>query len=406
MQNVWARRRDRLGDTLSLILAVVFMGVGVINLVVPQFLESRLSGLLLSALGALITVSVWDRRIDREKYRQVDDALRRLEPSISVAMGALSADIVRLFPGRVDDKAESAIRELLSDPETRQISIAATALPSFFHTDHPYTETVHRSLERGVKFRVMLLDPRGQAADQRAARELANTTVQDIERSIQTIQDYMHRNLPIEARVYDFPPQLYMIQTDTDVFVETYHFGRILQRADNRPAPGCIGGLVPCYIARRNPGRDPRNGIWDILSDHFEYVWSGTNPDGSPLSLPVYSAINIDECDFTDGTILLQNCNRFVSINLGGWLLRATIAGDAGMYSETIDILRFSDNAILEPRQGFHIQVPFSSELAAGLAAELERDSSAAPGGTHIELVNRANAVAARFPNDGFILTP
>ncbi len=404
-QNLWTKRREKLGDTLSLILAILFMGVGIINSVFPQWLVSRVSGLLLSALGVLITVAVWDRRIDREKYRQIDDSLRRLEPSISMAQSALSADIIRLFPGRNDEKAQNAIHELLRDTEAKQISIAAIALPSLFHLGQIYTESVRRNLERGVKFRVILLNPRGQAADQRAARELATATVQDIERSIRSIQEYIDSNLPIEARLYDFPPQLYMIQTDSAVFVETYHFGRVLSNASNQPVRGCIGGLVPCYLAKKNPGQELRDGIWDIMSDHFEYLWSGIYPDGRSLSAPIYSALGIEDCDYEDRTITLKNHHRFISINLAGWSVQATRIDNTKRYSERIKIFQFSEDQTIKPGERLTITSQLGKELALdSTPPDFIEEFWAAPEGTHIELINRIGALAGRFPNDGFVL--
>lgn len=404
-QNLWAKRREKLGDTLSLILAILFMGVGIINSVFPQWLVARVSGLLLSALGVLITVAVWDRRIDREKYRQIDDSLKRLEPSISMAQSALSADIVRLFPGRNDEKAQNAIRELLHDTEAKQISIAAIALPSLFHLGQIYTEIVRRNLERGVKFRVILLNPRGQAADQRAARELATATVQDIERSIRSIQEYIDSNLPIEARLYDFPPQLYMIQTDSAVFVETYHFGRVLSNASDQPVRGCIGGLVPCYLAKKNPGRELRDGIWDIMSDHFEYLWSGIYPDGRSLTAPIYSALGIEDCDYEDRTITLKNHHRFISINLAGWSVQATRIDNTKRYSERIKIFQFSEDQTIKPGERLTITSRLGKELAPdSTPPDFIQELWAAAEGTHIELINRIGALAGRFPNDGFVL--
>ena len=404
-QNLWAKRREKLGDTLSLILAILFMGVGIINSVFPQWLVSRVSGLLLSALGVLITVAVWDRRIDREKYRQIDDSLKRLEPSISMAQSALSADIVRLFPGRNDEKAQNAIRELLHDTEAKQISIAAIALPSLFHLGQIYTEIVRRNLERGVKFRVILLNPRGQAADQRAARELATATVQDIERSIRSIQEYIDSNLPIEARLYDFPPQLYMIQTDSAVFVETYHFGRVLSNASDQPVRGCIGGLVPCYLAKKNPGRELRDGIWDIMSDHFEYLWSGIYPDGRSLTAPIYSALGIEDCDYEDRTITLKNHHRFISINLAGWSVQATRIDNTKRYSERIKIFQFSEDQTIKPGERLTITSQLGKELTPdSTPPDFIQELWAAAEGTHIELINRIGALAGRFPNDGFVL--
>jgi hypothetical protein len=404
-QNLWTRRREKLSEGLSQILAIMFIGVGIINTFFPRWLQSQIPGLLLTALGILITVAIWDRRIDRERHRQVDDSLRRLEPSISMAQSALSADIVRLFSERNAENAQSVIRDLLRDTETKQISIAAIALPSLFHLGQIYTEIVRRNLERGVKFRVVLLNPRGQAADQRAARELATGTVQDIERSIRSIQEYIDSSLPIEARLYDFPPQLYMIQTDSAVFVEAYHFGRVLSNTGDQPLRGCIGGLVPCYLAKKNPGRELRDGIWDIMSDHFEYLWSGTYPDDRSLTAPIYSALKIDDFDYVGRAITITNYHRFISINLAGWSVQATRIDDSKRYSEKIKIFEFSEDQTIKPRESLTLTSQFEKEVGLDLPqSDLLAEFWAAPDGTYIELINRIGALAARFPNDGFVL--
>jgi hypothetical protein len=401
--NLWKERREKFSENLSLVLAIMFIGVGIINTFFPQWLQSQISGLLLTALGVLITVAIWDRRIDRERHRQTEDSLNRLEPSISMAQSAFAADIVRLFPERNDEKAQNAIRELLQDTETKQVSIAAIALPSLFHLGHIYTEIVRRNLERGVKFRVVLLNPRGTAADQRAARELATATVQDIERSTRSIQEYIDSNLPIEARLYDFPPQLYMIQTDSAVFFESYHFGRVLSSLGDQPLHGCIGGQVPCYLAKKNPGRELRNGVWDILSDHFDYLWSGTYPDGQAITLPIYSALKIDNYDHSERAITLTNYHRFISINLAGWSVQATRIDGTKRYSEKIKIFEFSEDQTIKPRE--HLTIKFEKELGLDPSqSNFLEEFWAAPQGTYIELMNRRDALAARLPNDGFVL--
>jgi hypothetical protein len=415
-QSVWVRRRERLGEALSLILAVLFMGVGVVNAVSPQFLESRVAGLLLTAIGVLITISVWDRRVDREKYdidrrddkekdRQIDDSLRKLEPLVSVAQSAVSADIVGLFPGRNDTQAQDAICKLLGEPGTRQISIAATALPAFFHPGKTYNGIVRRSLEHGVEFRVVLLDPRGQAAGQRAELEHAATTLKDIEGSIHAIQEYIGGNLPIEARLYNLPPQLYMLQTDSSVFVETYHFGRVLSGSTARPDPGCLGGRVPCYLARRNPGRESRDGVWDIMSDHFEYLWSGTYLDGQPLTVPIYSAVRIGDFRIEERSIAVTNGDLYTPISLAGWSLRATWMDDQKTRSRGTEILQFPEDLVLQPRE----RRVFETRLGRGLYTDLTFSGGAegalvTPGRLYIEIINRIGKLAGRFPNDGFVI--
>ncbi len=404
-KNLLIKLRDELGDWFSLGLAAVSLVVGVVNVVQPQFLQSRLLGLLLAALGVLITVFIWDRRIDRQKYGEINKSLVRLEPLVSVAQGALAADIVRLFPERNSEKAESTICEILSDHQVTHVSIAATALPSFFHLGRFHTEIVRESLERGVRFRVVLLNPRGEAADQRAARELGTTTVQDIERSIRSIQEYIDCSLPIEARLYDFPPQLYMLQTDTHVFVEPYHFGRALNSANGQPIGGCIGGLVPCYLAKKGAGRGSRNGVWDVMKDHFEYLWSGTYTDGQPLTVPVYSALKIEKCDFKRRGLTLTNCHRFITINLAGWSLRAVRNDKANKHPEQIPVYQFPDGQCVDPEESLVLKEQLQWDLIEEATALGTKEAAeGVPQKLHIELVNRIGVLAARFPNDGFVL--
>jgi len=252
---------------------------------------------------------------------------------------------------------------------------------------------------------VVLLKPGGQAADQRAARELATATVQDIERSIRSIQEYIDSNLPIQARLYDFPPQLYMIQTDSAVFVESYHFGRVLSNIGDQPVRGCIGGVMPCYLAKKNPGRELRDGVWDIMSDHFEYLWSGAYPDGQSITTPIYSALKIDNFNHTDRTITLTNYHRFISINLAGWSVQATRIDDTKRHSEKIKIFQFSEDQTIKPRGSLTITSQFEKELGLERPqADFFEELWATPQGTYIELINRIGAVAARLPNDGFVL--
>ncbi|HNX48943.1 MAG TPA: hypothetical protein PLS53_13515 [Thermoanaerobaculaceae bacterium] len=401
--------RRTVGETLAVALASVLFLIGLIGVLFPLVVQPRMESLILLALALLTSIVVWDRRADREKYERVDASLQKLGPAVGMAQAAIAADVVELFPSRLSPRAQEVISKLLTDPKTTSVSIAAVALPSLFHLGNDFTEEVREALDRHVRFRILALDPRGTMADLRAARELNTTTVENIERSLRSIQEYMDRNLAIEARVYDGTPQVFMLQTDDYLFLEAYHMGRVLD-AHQEQVPGCIGGRIPCYLAKRNRGRSPHDGVWDLLGDHFECLWSGHYPDGRRLTVPVYSAVTMSlvEDSSMGWCLQLTNRHRFISVQVAGWTLRVVAADGTPLPSAKTGALTLPSGSAVGPQATLVLAnapaSPTATTLALGtqLQALLDeyRDH---PGERALELRNRADTIAARLPMDGYV---
>jgi hypothetical protein len=409
-------RKVSLGGSLLLGVLSTFAGLWEI-LVGPAIFDPKIPGLLLFAIGILITVSVLDRRSEREEheekiqeYERIHDSLETLKPAISASLGAVETGVENIFARRKeDDGAQGAIEAHLLDESTETISIAAIAVPKFFHPRVRYGEAVRRRFEDDdVHWRILLLDPRGPAVRERAKREKATDTIKDIELSIKGIQNYIDDGKNIEARLYDCPPTLFLLITDSSMLVEPYHFGRIIRPDGDRPVEsrvvrGCIGGRVPLFQIRN---LDRYNTAYAIFSDHFEYVWQ-------KKSIPVYSGIRISECDPKTRTIKLENMHQFTSVSLENWWLAGKYEtgakdrdGDTpvtqAIYHFTVED-RLGPQATLEIRDGTGENIRQTRYLNPNSQVSIFIKDFWAREDRELRLINIRKRVAAKFPNDGYV---
>jgi hypothetical protein len=414
----WKKWQQRISLWAGLFLAVFSMFAGLWEILVgPSIFEPKIHGLLLFVLGTLITVSVLDRRSEREEhqdrireYEKIHESLESLKPFISVALGAVGAGVESIFARRKgDERAEKAIEAHILDEDTKTISIAAIALPSFLHAQELYGEAIRRRFEADdVHWRILLLNPRRRAARDRAVREKGTVTIADIERSIEQIQEYMDKGKNVEARLYDCPPIVFLLITERSMLVEPYHFGRIVRPDENKPeadrvVTGCIGGRVP-LLQLRNLGQYDK--AYAIFCDHFEYMWR-------ERSIPVYSGVRIVGCDPEKRTITLKNTHGFTAVSLENWWLEGAYKtsandGDSGDIA-TQKIYRFTAEDWLEPQTELEIRDAMGRNT--GRVRYLNPNSGVSTfmkgfwedEDHELRLFNIRGRMVAKFPTDGYV---
>jgi len=391
---------------------------GFVEIVVgPAMFDPKIPALLLFSVGVLVTVSVIDRRSEKEEhkeklqeYERIHESLESLKPAISAVLGAVETGVENIFARRKQDfEAQRAIEAHLLDEQTKTISIAAVALPRFFRDPVKYGKAIQNRLDSDdVHWRILLLNPQGEAAKERARREKATDTEQDIELSIKRLQEYMDDGKNIEVRLYDCPPILFLLIIDSSMLVEPYHFGRIIQPDGDRPLDkrvvrGCIGGQVP-LLQIRNLGQHDK--AYAIFCDHFEYIWH-------ERSIPVYSGISIAECKPSAKIVKLESTHRFTSVWLKNWNLEGrygtrTPGGDGdGMVKQTIyqftDEDRLKPQAQLEIRDGKGERIGAVRYLNPGPQVSTFMKEFWAHEDRELRLVNMRKRTVAKFPNDGYI---
>ena len=177
------------------------------------------------------------------------------------------AGITGLWKNRFVDEAEKEIKERLRHAKG-EILMAGVASPTLFRPGSPfYLESLKEKMEDpSFMFKVLLLDPKGKNAEERANIEKGRYTLHDIEVTIEFLRS-VNAQANIMVHTYDFPPMVYLLVTNECMFVEQYHFG------PPRVDLGCTGGQVP--LLQFKNGSDS----YRILKQHFEYVWENKSEE-------------------------------------------------------------------------------------------------------------------------------
>ena len=404
--------------TLGLgVLATAFGAADfIVGIVGGWTLNSKIPSLLLFAVGLLITVSIIDRRIERQEYQERlkldQDMFTKLGPGISTILGAADAGVGNIYAKRKwDTEAEASIRAHLEGESAQTISIAAIALPKFFHPREKYGNELRRLFKKGeIHWRILLLHPQSRAASQRAKRERGGDTIDNLKQSIRHIQGEIDKGVNIEARLYSFHPILFLLITENSMLVEPYHFGRIVRSPDASHESvsaevGCNGGLVPLMQIRnlRKPDQ-----AYAIFKDHFEYIWE-------EKSIPVYSAVTIAEPDSGGRYIVLENTHRHTLVKLAGWCLETACEGHTqGQVSmgkqwrkiytfQQEDMMQSGDKLVLRDTIGTdsdgvrHIGRSIPDTLTQYM------DTFWADEGRQVRLRNQRGRVVAKYPSDGYV---
>ncbi len=199
------------------------------------------------------------------------------------------AGIISIFTSRKRDGDD--IRKAIDEAAhgTGFVDLLGVAFPSFLNPTDARTPRVESMLQdSSVKIRILILDPKSQAADRRADIEAGSNTIEDINRTRdQNIASLIHTRLiklrlnnsqldelensstpqtklNVEVRLYQFDPVVFLMVFSDSMFVEQYHFGR----APGKVFPlGCIGKYVPVMQFKKD------SDSYAFLRSHFNYVW-------------------------------------------------------------------------------------------------------------------------------------
>lgn len=205
-----------------------------------------------------------------------------LSKHIDLIQGAHKSGIIQIFSSRGDDKNfEPRMEEEIA--LTSEIRFIGIAFSGVFHAGLPQLvrEKIHNP---NVSLYILLLDPKGQNAQEREKIEVDRNTIPDIKRTLDQLKiilkircDKANINITgsnvnwsnvtaqikMEVHIYDLPPIAYVIMTDNCLFLEQYHFGRL--QTDVRGE--CIGGKIPIIQY------SSYSETYKRLKAHFDYIW-------------------------------------------------------------------------------------------------------------------------------------
>lgn len=218
-----------------------------------------------------------------------DDDRDQLKSALSQFNGVMSGAIEHgitgiLGPRRLDPATPAAIAAELESAEG-EVLLQGVGLREFFG-DKDHTVILRRMAaeDRPVSVRALLVNPTGQFARARTVAQdgeqfaddglfRAGPLFGDSWRSLNVISSLKkasieRKHFRLDVRFLDHWPSTYLVLCRNRAFIETYYFGR----PEGGLEETTIEGLVPMLSLAAG------SGYYNLLRNHFDYLWSGSNP--------------------------------------------------------------------------------------------------------------------------------
>ncbi len=203
----------------------------------------------------------------------------------NVLTGAVSQGVKAILGPRASDASTTATIAAALGNAHDEVILQGIGLREFFG-DRGHTAILKQMAaeDRAVQIRAILVNPVSEFARARAVAEdgaqfededrfKAGPLYNDSWRSLNVIaamkkEAESRSHFGIDVRFVDHWPSVYLVMTPESTFVETYQFGKPSAAVDG----SSIDGLVPMFQFQSN------SSYSSILRQHFDYIWSGTNP--------------------------------------------------------------------------------------------------------------------------------
>tara|TARA_Y100000817_G_scaffold66760_1_gene50521 strand:- start:12115 stop:13035 length:921 start_codon:yes stop_codon:yes gene_type:complete len=201
-----------------------------------------------------------------------------------------------LGPRSLDSKTVDRISDVL-DSSTGEILLQGIGLREFFG-DKGYADILRKMLNenRKIQIKALLVNPNSDFAKARAIAEdgivfdddevfKSGPLYSDSWRSMNMIASIKKKSLDLSSFSLDVKfvnhwPSSYLIMTEKYTFLESYQFANL----QNIYGESSFDGLVPMMQLKS------KSDYGRILRNHFEYIWSGSNP-----YIPIYSLSEISQ---------------------------------------------------------------------------------------------------------------
>lgn len=204
------------------------------------------------------------------------------------------------------DYDESRARIIRLMEETNRILwIKGISLHSYFtFTRDELFRTVVDAYERGVDVRILLINPNCEQAKLRSFREYLmshpNSRIElfderarqserlftDTTGVINFIKLQLRRRIKpgteLNVRLYHSGPECFTLVTDHSVLVEQYHYGKIVDSADETQPGLILGGDIPVLEYAKVPEDqlvDRKKNPYQLFKDSFDYVFNHCSID-------------------------------------------------------------------------------------------------------------------------------
>ena len=201
-----------------------------------------------------------------------------------------------LGPRSLDSKTVDRISDVL-DSSTGEILLQGIGLREFFG-DKGYADILRKMLNenRKIQIKALLVNPNSDFAKARAIAEdgivfdddevfKSGQLYSDSLRSMNMIASIKKKSLDLSSFSLDVKfvnhwPSSYLIMTEKYTFIESYQFANL----QNIYGESSFDGLLPMMQLKST------SAYGRLLRNHFEYIWSGSNP-----YIPIYSLSEISQ---------------------------------------------------------------------------------------------------------------
>lgn len=222
--------------------------------------------------------------------------------SIGIETGSYESGAVNIFTHNDPTIGRVRIEWLLKKAVSR-VDLQGFSLRQFLHPAGDLRPCIEESLRRGVRARVLLLDPDSEQAFYRSYREYliydpeaVNGLAFDEYRQKERLhrESRLYRETldsireasrlgdaaggAIEAKLYASSPSAFILLVDDAAMVEQYHYGKILRDTSST----LLGKDMPLveYSSTLSPVFERANATtpFRLLQDHFDFAFSAAKP--------------------------------------------------------------------------------------------------------------------------------
>jgi hypothetical protein len=288
------------------IVALILLVIGFALLWGSTYFEqSSRNYILMMNLGAASIVTAIAMLILSHAVGGIETTLEKeineLTSKLDVLPEAKKCGIVHIFESRRKDPSykKELIKQFEDISEGEEVLLMSNSLRDFFgpRLDNDYLAVIFGMLKKGIKFKILLLDPTSDAAKDRARVEekervesngyINSTLFTEIKSVVErlnnpssdlVVDEELIKRIKeqIEVRFFPYDPTTQLIITEKFVFIEQYHRGgdkeirKALEKEGN-PFIDCFGGFVPVWMVENS------TFFAKLIKSHFTNIW---NSDG------------------------------------------------------------------------------------------------------------------------------
>jgi hypothetical protein len=244
----------------------------------------------------------------------------------------IESGINRVFLNRHDPEYTKALERCFIDKSSDEILMLGLSMRDWFgrEKESKYAKLVEFAIRRGVKLRVLLVDPTSETTRERALIEkeegfdddkkiVKSQLFIDMKKAIKWLDDPQTDSdtkrlirTNIKTRFYDSLLSVYIIKTAEYMFIEQYHTGKLnVLGKKTIPDDWVHGGYVPVLMINNN------SDFGRLMTDHFNNIWEKATDNNLEKTLAKIEALEDDPKKFRLEEFVKNLMDRCSDIKLG-----------------------------------------------------------------------------------------